>query len=99
MKSEAAPSALVNGDALRPEHLDTKMHTASLKAKKLMSKKKKAEEAFNMIKNQEGLVGLVMEKFPELNKHQATAIAKVLSLKHLEKSEKLLEKIAKKTKA
>ena len=80
---DVAPSALTGYAALQRECISKKI-------------KKQAEDAFSNLKNKQTLVKAVMDRNPNLFKHQAEALVKIAAYKDMKKSERKLAKLHKK---
>jgi hypothetical protein len=82
-KSVAAPSQLVNQDALQKENL-------------VSSIKKRANQAYKTFEKAEELLEHLKKKHPNISEPVLKALVKMFALKREEKLEKALEEIAKK---
>lgn len=82
---DVAPSQLTGYAALQREDL-------------IRDIKKQAEDAFKKVKDKKSLVKSILDRNPNLFKHQAESLAKMAAYKNMKKAEKVLENLHKKIK-
>lgn len=80
-KSDIAPEARVNGDALETEHIVKQIKT-------------RANQAYKTFNKKEELLSFIQQKHPKLNKHTVVALAKLMLYKKEKELEEKLEKLS-----